>query len=94
MSSKKKRKFQAIQTMEDGLKAYLFLNALMDTVEDSEHPHAKIARFVAKATLNELLYIYTEKNGEQALQEFADRISQASEGSDPVQDGDAAVPGV
>jgi hypothetical protein len=76
--SKAKRKYAAIQTMEDGIKAYLFINALMDTVEDSEHPHAPLARFVMKATLNELLDVYMQKNGEAALQAFADKINQGA----------------
>lgn len=79
MPRKAKRKYQAIQTMEDGIKAYLFINALMDTIQDSEHPHAPLARFVMKATLNELLDTYMQRNGEAALQAFADKINQGAD---------------
>lgn len=80
MSKKSGRKYQAIQNFEDGIKAYLFINTILDSYEETDHPHAKIAKFIAKATLNELLQTYMEKNGEQALEDFAAKINQGSDG--------------
>jgi uncharacterized protein (UPF0297 family) len=76
MSARKKvRKYQAIQNLEDGIKAYLFMNAILENYEDNEHEHVPIAKFVAKATLNELIQTYLEHNGNEALQKFADEIN-------------------
>ena len=91
-NSKRARKFRAIEHLEDGIKAYLYINAMLDTITDDEHPHAKLARFVAKATLNELIHVYGTNNGDQALEELAERINSDPQGSDAVQDGTAAVP--
>lgn len=91
-NSKRARKYRAIEHLEDGIKAYLYINAVLDTITDDEHPHAKLARFVAKATLNELIDTYGTHNGDQALQDLAERINSNPESSDAVQDGTAAVP--
>lgn len=82
MSDKKRqRRYKAIETLEDGIRAYLFINAVLENYTDEEHEHCKIAKFVAKATLNELLYTYEQNNGPEALQTLADRINTPS-GSD------------
>ncbi len=80
MSAKKQRKYKAIENAEQGITAYMFINALLDTVQDDEHPHAKVAKFVAKATLNELLYLYVEKNSETTLEDFLASLNKEAEG--------------
>ena len=81
MSAKKQRKYKAIENAEQGITAYMFINALLDTVQDDEHPHAKLAKFVAKATLNELLYLFVEKNDEATLETFLAKLNQEAEGT-------------
>ena len=78
MSKKKQRRYKAIDNLEDGIKAYLFINTILEQYENEDHPHAKLAVFVAKATLNELLHTYEQHNGIEALQTLADRINNSS----------------
>ena len=85
MSKKKQRKYKAIENIEDGIKGYLFLNAVLENYTDDDHPHAKLARFIAKATLNELLHTYEIHNGLEALQDLADRITDNSGDNSQVQ---------
>lgn len=85
MSKKKQRKYKAIENIEDGIKAYLFINAVLEQYEAADHPHAKLGVFVAKATLNELLSTYETHNGPQALQTLADRITDNSGDDSKVQ---------
>lgn len=92
MSKKKQRKYKAIENIEDGIKAYLFINAVLEQYEDADHPHAKLAVFVAKATLNELLSTYEIHNGPEALQDLANRITDNSGDDSQVQP--AGLPGV
>lgn len=97
MSHKHKRKFQAIETMEQGITAYLTINSILEHFGDDDFPNMKVARFVAKATLNELLYTYIEKNSEQQLQAFIQRLNQEAasfEGGNADQDLPPAVPSV
>lgn len=76
MSKKKARKYKAIEHLEDGIKAYLFLNAVMENYKDEDHPHAAIARLVARVSLNEMLDLYLTNNGAEAFQKFADQFNE------------------
>jgi hypothetical protein len=96
MSNKSQRKYRAIETMEQGITAYLMINSLLDMYSGEEHPHIKLAKFVAKATLNELLYTYTEKNSNEQLQALIQRLNEEAslEGGDSPQVGEPAIPSV
>lgn len=73
--SKHKRKYVAIQNLEDGIRAYLFLSAVLENFTDTDHQHAAVSKFVVRATLNELIDTYHQRNGSEALEEFSQRIS-------------------
>lgn len=92
MSAKRQRKYRAIQHLGDGIKAYVLINAILEAQPDDLHPHIKQAQFIAKATLNELLDLYLEKNGEQQLEALAAEINNT--GSNDMQDGVPPVPSV
>lgn len=94
MSKKKQRKYKAIENLADGIRAYLFINAILESYTDEDHPHAKLAKFVAKATLNELIHTYEIHNGPEALQTLADNINNSVQGSDDSPGGPAELPGV
>lgn len=93
--SKSKRKYQAIESMEKGIAAYLTINSILDLYDGSEHAHMPVAKFVAKATLNELLSTYMEKNNEQQLQALIEKLSlEATQGSDDSPSEPAGIPSV
>jgi hypothetical protein len=73
--SKKSRRYVAIQNLEDGIRAYCFLSAILENYTDEDHPHVKLTRFVVQATLNELIDTYHQRNGNEALEEFSQRLS-------------------
>lgn len=90
--SKNKRRYQAIETMEKGITAYLVMNAILEDYKDDDHPHMALARFVCKATLNELLATYLEKNSDEQLQTFLQRINQEAATNDQSSDSGASEP--
>ena len=97
MSAKKARRYQAIQTIEDGIRAYCFLDAVLANYDEADHQHVKLTKFVVRATLNELLDTYTRKNGSEALEEFSQRLSREAantESCDNSKDERPAVPSV
>ena len=73
--SKRARRYQAIQNLEDGIRAYCFLSAVLESYTDEDHPHVKLTKFVVQATLNELIDTYHQRNGNEALEEFSQRLS-------------------
>mgnify|MGYP003653621804 CR=1 FL=1 len=73
--SKRQRRYVAIQNLEDGIRAYCFLDAVLENYTDEDHQHVKLTRFVVKATLNELIDTYHQRNGSEALEEFSQRLS-------------------
>jgi len=79
---KRARKYKAIENLEDGIKAYLFINAVLENYQDTDHEHVSVARFVAKATLNELLQLFQDNNGYEALKTFAATINNQSRDDD------------
>lgn len=97
MSRKHKRKYQAIETMEQGITAYLTINSILEHFQEGDFPNINVAKFVAKSTLNELLYIYIEKNSNEQLQAFLERLNKDAadfESGDSDQSGPLAVPSV
>lgn len=95
--SKKTRRYQAIQNLEDGIRAYLFLSAVLENYQDTDHQHVPLTKFVVRATLNELIDTYQRKNGSEALETLSQRLSvEASntKGSDDSKDERPAEPGV
>jgi len=93
--SKSQRKYRAIETMEKGITAYLVINSLLDMYTGEEHEHVKLAKFVAKATLNELLDNYIEKNSNEQLQALLQRLDQeATQGGDSNESSAPAIPSV
>jgi hypothetical protein len=74
MSRKKTRKYQTIKNIEAGIAGYLFINAVLEAMEP-EHKHLTEAKFVAAASLNQLMAYYADKNGPEALQALADRLT-------------------
>lgn len=74
-NSKRARRYKAIEHLEDGLTAYLMINSLLDEYKDEDHPHIKLARYVARVTLNELLDLYVQQNSEAVLTSFLDRLN-------------------
>lgn len=104
MSKKKLRKYKAISHLEDGIKAYLFINAILENFKDEDHPHAAIARLVARVSLNEMLDLYMANNGDEALQKFAAQFNEENingkesiptlEGSDASPSEPASVPSI
>jgi hypothetical protein len=94
--SKTKRKYLAIETMESGITAYIMINSLLDMYDGTEHPHIGTAKFVAKATLNELLQFYVEKNSEEQLQALIKRLSAESDnkGSDDSPSESPSIPSI
>lgn len=96
MTSKTQRRYLAIKNLEDGIRAYCFLSAVLENYVDTDHQHVSLSRYVVQATLNELLDTYTRKNGSEALQEFSQRLSLEAnnQSSDRSEDERPAVPGV
>ena len=92
MSKKTQRKYRAIQHLRDGIKAYVLINSVLDAQPDDLHPDLKAAQFIAKATLNELLDLFMEKNGEDQLKALADEIN--GQGDNNLQDGISPIPSV
>ena len=93
MTTKSKRKYLAIETMEQGITGYIMINSLLDMYDGSEHPHIATAKYIAKATLNELINFYVEKNSEEQLQALVKRLSAESDnkGSDDSQSESPSV---
>lgn len=97
MSNKSARKYRAIETMEQGIAAYLTINSLLEMFTDDELPNMKVARFVAKATLNELLYTYIEKNSNEQLEALLQRLNEDAanfKGGSPTEGVTTPTPGV
>lgn len=96
MSNKSARKYRAIETMEQGITAYLTLNSILEMFGDDDFPNMRLTRFVAKATLNELLHTYIEKNSNEQLEAFLQRLNEEAanfKGSDAPESGTPAVQG-
>jgi hypothetical protein len=95
--SKSQRKYKAIETLEQGITAYLTINSLLEMFTDDDFPNMQLTRFVAKATLNELLFTYIEKNSNEQLEKFLERLNEDAanfKGSSPSEVDAPAVPGV
>lgn len=75
MSKKKQRRFRAIETLEKGIAGYILINALLEQLDEST-AHLPEAKFVAAASLNELMFHFAERNGPEALQALADKLTQ------------------
>jgi len=73
--SKRARRYQAIQNLEDGIRAYCFLSAVLESYTEADHPHVALTKYVVQATLNELIDTYHQRNGNEALEEFSQRLS-------------------
>lgn len=95
--SKRQRRYVAIQNLEDGIRAYCFLDAVLENYTNDDHQHVALTKFVVKATLNELIDTYNQRNGSEALEEFSQRLSREAantQSSDDSQDQRPAEPGV